>query len=155
MNVLKTLGLTTAALALVLGLFVATSNAQPGHASWYGNNGRHNGWSNGWHNGWNRGRKRGWDNDNYYGYYRRSRNRYYNYRTYYPNYGYQTYYPNYGYQNYGIGSTILNALGIGGYRNYGYNNGYYGSSYLTSNQRRKMWKRYIKERRKHHHRHGW
>ena len=155
MKLLKTFGLTTTALALVLGLFVATSNAQPGRAGWYGNNGRHNGWSNGRHNGWNRGRKRGWDNAYYNGYYRRSRNRYYNYQTYYPNYNYQTYYPNYSYGNYGIGSTILNALGLGGYRNYGYTNGYYGSSYLTSRQRHKMWKRYMKERRKNHRRYGW
>lgn len=145
MKILKILGLTSAAFALVLGLFVATSNAQPGRARWQGNNGRHLGWSNGRHNGWNKGRKRGWDNDYYNGSYRRSRNRYYGYQTYYPNYGYQTYYPNYSYRNnYGIGSTILNVLGIGGYRNYGYNNGYYGSSYLTS-----------KERRKNHRRYGW
>jgi hypothetical protein len=141
MKFLKTLSLTVA-VVVSLGLFAITSSAQPGHARWEGNNGRHLGWYKGRHRGWDRS----WRDDDYY---RRSRYRYYSYRNYYP-----SYYPTY---RYGTTSSILNVLGLGGYgyRNYGYNNRYYGGTYISSRERRKLWKRYEKNRRRNYRGYGW
>jgi hypothetical protein len=153
MNLLKKFGLTAAAGVFALTAFAVSSNAQPGRARWEGNNGRHLGWTQGRHRGWDRN-DRGWRRDRY------ARSRYYGYQTY-PTYGYSTYgYNNYGYNTYrynpyrrGTTSTIIGYV-LGG-RGTRYNDGYYGSSYLTRKERRKMYKRYVKQVRRNERRYGW
>lgn len=122
-------------IALLLGFitagFVISANAQPGRASYYGNNGNHYGWTNGRHRGW-RNRDRRWrysrwrdDDDD-------DRRRYRRYRT--RNSGY---------------SILGSILGIGNYNNGYYdNNYYYGNSRRYEKERRKAWKRYRKAQRK-------
>lgn len=153
MNLLKKFGLSAAAIVFALSAFAVSGNAQPGRARWEGNNGRHLGWT--------RGRHRGWDDDNRdWRRQRYARSRYHGYQTY-PNYGYSNYgYSNYGYNGYNYNpyrrsttSTILGYV-LGG-RNYRYSNGYYGSSYMTQKQRRKMYKRYLKQVRRDQRRYGW
>jgi hypothetical protein len=136
MNLLRTTRLMVVAAIFISGLFVTASMAQPGRASWYGNNGRHLGWTNGRHRGWYK--NRGW-NDRRVAYYRPVRYRYYGYRNYYPSYGYSNY-------GSGFGSSILSSLGLGnlGYRNYGYS----GRYYRGDKERRKWLKKYYKHHRR-------
>jgi hypothetical protein len=133
MNFRRTAGLIATAI-LVSGIFVTASIAQPGHARWEGNNGRHLGWYKGRHRGWDR--DRGW-RDRRAVYYRPVRYRTYNY---YPGYGYG------GYSN-GIGSSILSSIGLG---NLGYYNSGYRRYYRSDHDRRKWLKKYYKHQRHWH-----
>jgi len=110
MNLAKMIRFLVVLAVLACGFLVTSSTAQPGRASWYGNNGRHLGWSNGRHRGWDK--DRGWRGRNVV-YYRPARYRYTGYRNYYPNYGYG-------------GSSILGVLlGNSRYNNSGYRGRYY------------------------------
>lgn len=147
MKTLTNLALMGIFVAFVISLSSVTASAQPGWARWQGNNGRHLGWTNGRHRGWERERRREIR--------RYQQSRYYGYNSY-PSYGYQTYgYNNYGYNPYrrSTGTTILSYV-LGG-RNYRYNRGYYGSSYLTAKQRRKMYRRYVRDVRRDQRRYAW
>ena len=121
MNWSKKIVLFIVAVAFIIGMSVASANAQPGWARWEGNNGRHLGWSNGRHRGW-RNRDRYWRDDDY--------RRYRRYRS----------------RNSGIG--ILGTI-FGG-SNYGNsNNGYYyRNDRRWEKERRKAWKRYQKAQRR-------
>ena len=59
MRIPKKLFLTLISAIVFAGFAVSDGYAQPGRASFGGNNGRHLGWSRGQHRGWNRGRKVG------------------------------------------------------------------------------------------------
>lgn len=60
MKTLKKISLVLVAMIFCLSMFVASGSAQPGHAKWRGNSGKHKGWDKGRHKGWDKGRKRGW-----------------------------------------------------------------------------------------------
>lgn len=62
MKIPKKLLLTLISAIVFAGFAVSEGYAQPGRASFGGNNGRHLGWSRGRHRGWNRGRKVGFGN---------------------------------------------------------------------------------------------
>ena len=125
MNWSKKIVLFTIAAAFIVGMFVISTNAQPGWARWEGNNGRHLGWSNGRHRGW-RNRDRDWRDDDY--------RRYRRYRS----------------RNSGVG-ILGSILGVSnyGYYNNGYsNNRYYRDDRRWEKERRKAWKRYQKAQRR-------
>jgi hypothetical protein len=60
MKMLKKISLALVAVIFSLSMFVIAGEAQPGHAKWHGNQGRHLGWNKGRRRGWNNGRKTGW-----------------------------------------------------------------------------------------------
>jgi len=138
MKTLTKLALMGLFTAFAISLFTSTAAAQPGWARWQQSNYQR-------HRRWERERRRE---------IRRYERSQYNRYNSYPNYGYRTYgYSSYGYSPYrrSSGVTILsNVLGSRGYRN-----GYYGSSYLTAKQRRKMYRRYMKEVRRNQRRYAW
>lgn len=122
MKYLRKIVLTATALALMSVIYVAESQAQ-GRSRWYGNNGRHNGWTQGRHRGWDNRRGRGWDNDRRSSWYGgRSRGGY-------------------------LSWDERRRLQRQRYRLYNTRNRYYRDGYLNDKERRRLSNRYNRYRR--------